>query len=172
MAVRVAENSDAKAVAEKTGTICRTTGTISYSFAWNKDALFAVVKKSASGDTVKFSFDGKSAKNAFLSYPDRIVVCSPGDSIIVNGIHFRRNIENNAMVYHRQEWRNEISYEVVGDNVVVRIPWYDTGMIPFEERTIGFAAFVTDARGRTVSQVPSSAQFFIPATWGMLLLQK
>ncbi|MBN1576030.1 MAG: hypothetical protein JW913_05725 [Chitinispirillaceae bacterium] len=171
-AVHVADNMAIKDAAAAVGEKFSQTGKMAYSFAWNKNALFAVHKKGAGKDTLKFAFDGKSGKNAFLSYPDRFVVSTVSDSIIVKGVHYKRDIKKDSLVYTSEEWRNEMTHEVVGDKIVVRIPWFDTGMIPFEERTIGFGAFVVGAKGKTVAALPASAQVFIPATWGVMLLQK
>ena len=168
----VSDNITMKDIATAVGDKFTQTGTAAYAFAWNKNAFFAVLKKGAGNDTVKFTIDGKTGKNAFLSYPDRFVVVSPSDSIVVKGMHYQRAVKTDALMYTAEEWRCEMTHEVVGDRVVVRLPWYDTGMIPFEERTIGFGVFVTDAKGRSVAALPSGAQTFIPATWGILLLQK
>lgn len=171
-AKHVSDDMTAKDVVAAVGDNFQQTGKAAYSFAWNKSAVFAVLKKGTTDDTVKFTFDGKTGKNAFLSYPDRFVVASLSDSIIVKGVHYQRDIKKDSLVYTAEEWRNEITHEVVGDKVVVRIPWYDTGMIPFEERTIGFGVFVVSAKGKSVAALPAAAQVFIPATWGVMLLQK
>ena len=168
----VSDDMAIKDVAAAIGDNFQQTGKASYSFAWNKNALFTVLKKGTGNDTVKFSFDGKTGKNAFLSYPDRFVVAKLSDTLIVKGVHYKRDIRNDSLVYTAEEWRNEITHEVVGDKVVVRVPWYDNGMIPFEERTIGFGIFVVDGKGKTVATLPAKAQVFIPATWGIMLLQK
>lgn len=168
----VADNAANKDVAAAMSDKLRKTGSVSYGFSWNRNALFAVVKKDGSKDSVKFAFDGKSGKNAFLSYPDRIVTVATADSGVVSGTHFQREMRKDSLVYKVEPWRNEITQETIGDVIVVRIPWFDTGMIPFEDRTVGFGAFVVDAKGKSVAAQPAFAQLFIPATWGMLLLQK
>jgi hypothetical protein len=171
-AKHVSDGMALKDVAAAVGEKFRQTGKAAYSFAWNKDALFAVLKKGSGKDTVKFALDGKTGKNAFLSYPDRFVVASLSDSIVVKGAHYQRALQKDMLIYTAEDWRCEISHEVVGDRVVVRVPWYDAGMIPFEARTIGFGVFVADAKGKTVAALPAAAQAFIPATWGILQLQK
>ncbi len=171
-AVKVGDKASLTEAAAKIGENLRQTGKISYGMAWNKDALFIVVKKATENGSVHFAFDGKSGKNAFLSYPDRIVSCSFADSVTVKGIHYERLISKDSLHYKEQVWRNEITHEASGDRLLVRVPWFDTGMIPFEDRTIGFGVFVTDEKGKTIAATPASAQFYIPATWGMLLLQK
>jgi hypothetical protein len=171
-AVKVNEGIALNAVAGKIGNAFQQTGPASYAVAWNKKALFIALKKSDGKEKVQFAFDGKSGKNAFLSYPDRIVSCTMADSIPVKGIHFERRIKKDSLVYKELNWQNEITHEMVDDKLIVRIPWFDTGMIPFEERTIGFGAFVTNEKGKTTGAFPEKAQQFIPATWGVLLLQK
>ncbi len=171
-AAKVPDDKKLGDVAAAVGDKFQQTGSVSYAFAWNKNALFAVVKKGSTKDVAKFAFDGKSGKNAFLSYPDRIVTCAALDSVPVKGIHFEREIRKDSLIYKELAWQNELTHEVVGDKIVIRIPWFDTGMIPFEDRTIGFGAFIDDAKGKTAAALPASAKFFIPATWGVLYLQK
>lgn len=171
-AVKIGDDKSAKDAAAAIGANLSTVGGISYGIAWNKSGAFIAVKKNDGSQTIKFGFDGKNGKNAFLSYPDRFVVCTPGDSAVVKGIHFQRAINSDALDYKEEQWRNSIEHEVVGDVVVVKVPWYDTGMIPFDGRTIGFGAFVENSSGKSVATLPKGADFFAPATWGTLLLLK
>jgi hypothetical protein len=76
------------------------------------------------------------------------------------------------LLYDKKEWQNEITKEIVGSNIVISMPWFDAGIIPFEERIIGAAVFATKTGGISTSAIPAAAKFFIPATWGVILLQK
>ena len=147
------------------------TGSVQFATAWNKDALFLVIKKSQDSGTVMFSIDGKSGKNAFLSYPDRIIAYSPAQGT-VTGLHYTRAIKNDSLQYSKNAWQTEIKKEESGDKVVVRIPWYDTGIVPFAERKIGFGVFAEDVGGKVVSALPSKAQIFVPGSWGEMELGK
>lgn len=149
-----------------------TTADFNYALGWNREALFMVMKKSAKSDTVKFLFDGKCGKNAFLSYPDRIVTATASDPVTAFGVHYTRDVQKDSLKYSFGVWNSEITHEVSGDRVVVRLPWFDTGMIPFEERVVGFGVIVSDAKGKQVAALPQTAQLFIPATWGALKLLK
>ena len=76
------------------------------------------------------------------------------------------------MKYDRKEWFSEITEDASGDVIVVRMPWYDSGIIPFEERTIGAALFAGTTTKSRAKRIPAKAQYNIPATWGVVLLQK
>lgn len=171
-ALHVAENADPKKVKGAVKGKFISAGKGSFAFAWNKKALFIVQKKGESEAAVQYAFDGKSGKNAFLSYPDRIVSCTPADSLPVKGIHFKRVVKHDSLKYEQLDWNNEITFEETGGDIVITVPWFDTGMIPFEERTIGFGVFVTDTSGKNVAMLPEKADFFTPATWGVLQLLK
>lgn len=171
-AVKVDDGIAAKDVSGKITGKFNKTGATEYAFAWNKTTLFIAVKKTTTDKNIKFAIDGKSGKNAFLSYPDRFVVVSPSDSTPVKGIHFERKVKGDSLQYKELKWRNEISTEETGDVIVAAMPWYDAGMISFEERTVGFGVFVENKSGKTVASVPQKADDQIPATWGVLKLAK
>ena len=171
-AVKIGDDKSAGDAVAAIGGNLSAVGPVSYGIAWNKGGLYIAVKKNDGKTTVKFGFDGKNGKNSFLSYPDRFIVCTPGDSAAVRGTHYRRELNSDAIDYKEEDWRNSITHEVVGDVVVVTVPWFDTGMIPFDERTIGFGAFVQNDKEKTVATTPKDADFFAPATWGTVLLQK
>jgi hypothetical protein len=171
-AVKVDDGIAVKDVAAKiTGDFNKTAST-EYAFAWNKTTLFIVIKKETGDKTIKFGIDGKSGKNAFLSYPDRFVMYTPADSTPVKGIHFEREVKNDSLKYKELDWRNEITSEESGETVVIAMPWYDAGMISFDERTVGFGIFVENDKGKTIAALPKKADDQIPATWGILKLNK
>ena len=170
-AVKIGDDKSAKDAVAAIGNKFAKLGSVSYGMAWNKNALFVAVKKGTE-ESVKFGFDGKNGKNSFLSYPDRFLVCAPADSEMVKGIHFERSQKKEAITYTEKEWRSSITHEVAGDVIVTVMPWYDTGMIPFEARTIGFGMFVENDAEKQVAALPEGADFYTPATWGTLLLQK
>lgn len=143
-------------------------GTKEYAVFWNSKALFYVLKKSSDSSALSFSIDGKNGKNAFVSYPDRFIECKK-DS--VRGYHYKRNIENSALKYTELNWENEISKEIIGNKIVIKMPWFDTGIVPFDGRVIGFSAFRKD-KNKVVSSNPEKALEFIPGTWGNLVLSK
>jgi hypothetical protein len=145
-------------------------GKIEFATAWNKDAFFIIIKKDTSSN-IQFAFDGKSGKNAFLSYPDRIISYQPASDFI-SGKHFSREIAGDTLKYLEKVWKSELSKDVVGDRVIIKMPWYDTGIIPFEERTIGMAIFASSTDGKTNTSLPEKAQLYVPGTWGDVLLQK
>jgi hypothetical protein len=143
-------------------------GTQGYAFAWNSNALYMIAKKSADTTVLTFALDGKNGKNAFVAYPDRFVMVKK-DSIW--GTHYNRSVEEGKMKYSETAWNNEITKEIVGDNIVVALPWHDSGIVPFEGRQAGIAVFVKKG-DKTTASVPEKAQYYIPGTWGNLVLSK
>lgn len=143
-------------------------GAKQYAVLWNSKALFFVAKKTADTSSLVFALDGKNGKNAFVSFPDRFVVCKK-DSVW--GTHYKRDIEKAALKYTSQNWNTEITKEVIGDKIVIRMPWYDSGIVPFGDRMVGFAVFAKD-KDKVVSSSPEKAMEFIPGTWGNLTLAK
>lgn len=153
-----------------------------YAMVWNNDALYIVNEKVEDAGSIEFAFDGKNGKNAFLSYPDRIVsympkVQSETDSAKVGkdsvwGIHYTRFLRNDSLHYTKKKWQNEITTEESGNMVVISIPWYEIGIIPFEERILGCGIFTRIKEDKIGSQYPKTAEFFTPGTWGNVLLEK
>ncbi|NLE01199.1 MAG: hypothetical protein GX640_15135 [Fibrobacter sp.] len=172
MAVHVQDGSNADAVS---GAIkpeqLQKIGSTEFATAWNKDAFFIVIKKGGDPKNIRFSIDGKNGKNAFLSYPDRIIVYDAvKDSAY--GTHYSRAIISDTLKYTEEKWQTEISKETVGDRVVIRMPWYDTGIIPFEARNIGFGVFMAGTDGKVTNSMPAKAQQLIPGTYTDLVLMK
>jgi hypothetical protein len=171
-ALRVASDVSLSAVASAVkNENFSTVGNFRYAATWNKDAFFVVIGKNQDSGSVRFIIDGKSGKNAFLSYPDRIVSYSPGKDSL-GAFHFTREYKDNAIQYTSRKWQSELNREIVNDKVVIRIPWYDTGIVPFEERSIGLGVFAVDQGEKVTASVPEKAQYYIPGTWGDVVLQK
>jgi len=141
-------------------------GARTFALAWNQDALYIVVKKTADTAGLVFGIDGKNGKNAFAAYPDRFV-CLKQDAVW--GKHYDRAIEKTSLKYNEIAWNNEITKEIVGEKIVIRMPWYDTGIVPFDGRQAGFAAFIKD---KAAASYPEKAKQPIPGTWGTFVLVK
>jgi hypothetical protein len=168
---RVKDGADAAAVASMNNGDYRTAGAANFGFAWNKEALFIVLIKKAMQGTVRFAIDGKNGKNAFLSFADRAILYQP-DKNSLRGVHFSRAMVGNGLKYEEKPWTNEITNTAVDDKVVIRVPWYDAGLIPFEERRFGMGIMTFDAKGTQTAAMPAQADFFCPGTWCNLLLAK
>jgi hypothetical protein len=149
----------------------RTLGAAKFAFAWNREALFIVLVKNALQGTVRFAIDGKNGKNAFLSYADRVVMYQPGKDSL-KGVHFSRGMRGDAITYDENPWPNGITKSAADNKVVIRVPWYDAGLIPFEERRLGMGIMTFDDKGKQTAAVPAKADFFCPGTWCDLLLAK
>lgn len=150
----------------------QTLGDIKIAAGWNMDACFFAIKKGAdSKSIVKCAFDGKNGKSAFASYPDRIAIYN-AQKDEVSAIHYVREMKADSLKFNENKWVNTITKKQQGDLVIITIPWSDVGVIPFEERTVGFALFAQNADGKVSQSIPSGAKVFIPGTWTNLLLAK
>jgi hypothetical protein len=169
---RVKDGADAAAVVSSVKeTDFHALGAVKFAFAWNKDALYIVLLKNAMPGTVRFAFDGKNGKNAFLSFADRVVMYQP-DKDSLMGVHFSRTMAGDTVKYEQKPWLNEFTKSVSGDKTVLRVPWYDVGVIPFDERKVGMGIMAFDAKGQQTAALPPKADFFLPGTWCDLLLAK
>jgi hypothetical protein len=142
-----------------------------FGLLWTPKALVVVCRKSQSKDIVRFAFDGKNGKNAFLSHPDRTIdLYQAKDSL--GSLFFERGTLNDTINYTQMPWQNDI--KMFGDKQagVIVVPWYDLGMLPLDERTIGFAAFVVDDKAKVLAATPEKAQYFLPGSWGSIVLDK
>jgi hypothetical protein len=146
-------------------------GTAKYALLWNKEALYLAIVKTPDPGTVRFAIDGKNGKNAFLSFADRVVIYQP-DKDSVWGSHFSRELIGDTLKYAEQPWPSEITKTVVGDKVIVRVPWHDAGIIPMEGRRIGLGIVTFGANSRQAAAVPASADFYLPGTWSDFVLAK
>jgi hypothetical protein len=146
-------------------------GTEKAAFAWNKEAFFIVLTKQATAGTIRFAIDGKNGKNAFVSFADRFVMYK-ADKDSLWGAHFSRQMVGDTIKYTEKNWPNELKKSAIGDKIVIRIPWYDSGIVPFDERKIGFGVMSFDDKGTQTAALPSAAKFYLPGTWGDLQLVK
>lgn len=170
-AIRVQDGADFKSVADmmKVDQL-KKLGTVEFGTAWNKEAFFIVMKKGLDSSLISFAFDGKNGKNAFISYPDRIVSYVPAkDSLVTT--HYKRDIKGDTLRYTSNDWNSETRREIVEDKVVISMPWADIGVIPFEERMVGMGVFAQKA-GKINAALPQKAQLFIPGSWGDVFLLK
>jgi hypothetical protein len=151
----------------------KTTGSASFAFAWNKSAFYIVLQKTQTPapGTVRFAFDGKSGKNAFLSFADRVVTFdAEKDSLY--GLHFSQQISADTLKYLEKPWPNELSKTAVNDKIVISVPWYDIGIVPFDGRGFGIGIVTFDGKGEQLSALPKSADFYNPGTWSDVTLAK
>ena len=149
-----------------------TVGTASFSVVWNQKNVVFAVKKTTGTDTaasVSFVFDGKNGKNAFASYPDRLIRCyAARDSI--STMHFERLVKADTLMYREKEWKTDITKMVDGEKILITIPWHDLAVIPFGGRRVGFAAFAEVKSGTVkAGALPKTAVCEIPGTWGDLV---
>lgn len=146
-------------------------GSARFALVWNKNSLFIVIGKQQAPLTLRFAFDGKNGKNAFLSFSDRVVHYAQ-DKDSVFGLHYARQMAGDTLTYSEKPWPNELKKGLSGDKIVISVPWFDTGIVPFEERKIGIGAMAFDAKGIQVAALPETAKFFLPGTWVDFLLAK
>ncbi len=140
---------------------------ISYGFGWNMKALWIVAK--GEGGPLEVIVDGKNGKNAFLSYPDRIARLFP-ESDSVHAFHYSRKLKDGKIVYEEDEWHHEMLVDTQGTYVVAGMRWYDMGVIPADNRTVGLGVFTLDADGAQENALWEDSEREIPGTWGDLRL--
>jgi hypothetical protein len=130
---------------------------------YDQDALTLAIKKGGS-QKITVAFDGKNGKYAFVSYSDRfITIDAENDS--ADAYFYRRSVSDTGIVYRKDRWVAEIDAQATDGYLVVRAPWHDLGLLPFDGRIIGFAVWADEA-----AAVPGGAQRFVPATWGNLYI--
>jgi hypothetical protein len=135
-----------------------------FGIVWTKRVLGLVYKKGGENRDLTFTLDGKNGKNAFLAYADRFIAYGPeADSL--HTWHYKRSVSDTGIVYKEEQWINEIGKAADDEFVLITVPWYDTGIIPFDGRMIGFAVFSGAAAAK-----PGGAKRNIPGTWGDLVL--
>lgn len=170
-AMPVQNGSDAKSIASMMkADQFNKLGAIEFGTAWNNDAFFIVMKKNQDSSAICFAFDGKNGKNAFMSYPDRVISYVPAKDSLA-AIHYSRDIRGDSLKYESKNWQSEIKKETIGDKVVISMPWADIGVIPFEERIVGLG-ILAQKDGKISAAIPQKAQLFIPGTWGDVILKK
>ena len=140
--------------------------------AWTPTALVIVCKKApAAAKAIKFVFDGKNGKNAFVAFSDKMIDYFMGNDSVYSYVNERYYAD--SITYTQKKWVNELTKASDKDFAVVRIPWYDLGIgKPFDGRIIGFAAFILADKAVVLGAYPEKAALFIPGSWGNLVLDK
>jgi hypothetical protein len=144
-----------------------------YALAWNKDALYIVLvkqQKPAAG-VIRFAIDGKNGKNAFLSFADRVVSYQASNDSLA-GAHYARAMIGDTLKYEIKPWPNEMQRTAVGDKIVIKVAWYDSGILPFSERKFAIGIMTFDEKNKQVAAQPPKADFYLPGTWGDFELAK
>jgi hypothetical protein len=144
-----------------------------YALAWNKDALYIVLvkqQKPAAG-AIRFAIDGKNGKNAFLSFADRVVSYQASNDSLA-GTHYSRGFSGDTLKYDVKPWPNEMKKTTVGDKIVISVPWFDSGIIPFGDRKFAIGIVTFDEKNKPVAAYPTKADFYLPGTWGDFELSK
>lgn len=169
-AKRVADGlSGEELVKALTGNGSAELGGMTYSVGWNADALWFAC--TGGEGVLEVILDGKNGKNAYLSYPDRVLHLVPAaDSAYV--YHYKRALKDEAITYTETVWHSDMVRESVGGHVVVGLKWYDTGIIPEDNRTFGFGAFATDRDGVVKASLWKGSSRVVPGTWGDMKLVK
>jgi hypothetical protein len=149
------------------------TGDFEFATVWNEKNLGIIVKKNAAaGDKcLMFCADGKNGKNAFMSYPDRLIKYFPAKDSMAT-VHPERTFTNNTIAYAEKPWTSE-GFKTGSDAVtIISVPLSDMGVLAMDGRMIGFAAFVLDKDGKQVAASPEKAIKEIPGTWANLVMEK
>ena len=171
---RIQDGMDAAGVAGAIkGSDFQIIGQEKVALAWNKEALYVVLVKQqkASSGVIRFAIDGKNGKNAFLSFADRVVTFKPSNDSLW-GQHYGRVMAGDTLKYDTKPWPNEMKKSVAGDKIVIEVPWYESGIIPFGERKFAIGIMTFDDKNKQTAALPSSANFYLPGTWGDFELAK
>jgi hypothetical protein len=188
--------SDGKAADVLAGAAGTEWGGVKFAAGWNADALFIRIKAAEDVTEVQFGIDGKCGKSAFLSWADRFILYS-AEADSVHGVHYKRSVGkwmaanydasktkaavkvpgaayDGSVNYESMAWGGKQSLSVTKAETsrLIKIRWYEIGMQPFEERNIGFAAFVSGKTKNAQASYPSAAKRDIPGTWGNIKLEK
>ncbi|MBD3243158.1 MAG: hypothetical protein GF331_21390 [Chitinivibrionales bacterium] len=142
-------------------------GDISYGFGWNMKALWVVAK--GAGGPLEVLIDGKNAKNAYLSYPDRILRLFP-EADSAHAFHYTRELKDEEIVYTENTWHHDMVVDTAGPYVVAGMRWYDMGVIPAGRRTVGLGVFTLNADDEQQEALWEDSERAIPGTWGDLRL--
>ena len=136
-------------------------GSDKFAFAWNKSAFFIILQKNerTAPGTIRFAFDGKNGKNAFLSFSDRVVMYN-GVKDSLFGLHYSQQLAGDTIKYLEKAWPNELTKTVTNDRIVIRVPWYDVGIV------------TCDSSGIQKEALPKKAEFYNPGTWSDFQLSK
>jgi hypothetical protein len=142
-----------------------------FTLFWNPTVLSIVCKKGQAGGILRFAFDGKNGKNAFIAYSDRVVdVFTAKDS--VNSFMHNRLAMTDSISYPTKQWPTEIKTFTAKDFVVVNIPMYDIGLVGQDERVIGFSAYSVDEKGTSLAAYPDKAKLLLPGSWSSVVFDK
>jgi len=138
---------------------------------WSSSALSVLVKKGQSKNTLKLAFDGKNGKNAFISYPDRVVELNmTKDSL--STVLYERVALSDSVNFPVKDWKSEVKKTAANGMTIITIPWYDIGLVAQDGRVLGFGAFVTDEKSAPVAAYPASAKLLLPGSWSSIVLDK
>jgi hypothetical protein len=137
---------------------------------WGPKALSIVCKKGQTG-VLRFAFDGKNGKNAFISYPDRMVEYHAANDSIAS-IMYERVALTDSLNFVQKNWQNDIKKSVSKDYCVITIPWPDLGILAVDGRMMGFAALSMGDKSAVAGAYPEKAKLLIPGSWGTVVLDK
>jgi hypothetical protein len=142
-----------------------------FALFWSPKVLSIVCKKGQGGGIVRFAFDGKNGKNAFISYSDRVVdLFTAKDSI--NAFMHNRVAVTDSISYPTKPWETEIKTFTAKDFAVVNIPLYDIGLVGQDDRVIGFSAYSVDEKGTSLAAYPEKAKLLLPGSWSSVVFDK
>jgi len=135
-------------------------------FFWSQKNLYIVFETALAKKEFMVLFDGKNGKNAFLSFPDKVIqYYAKNDSLA--SIYHKRGLIKEKISYAETTWHTDIQKKSEGDITVITVPLYDIGVVSFEGRTIGIALFSDGGR----KSLPPNAQKTLPGTWANLIMK-
>jgi hypothetical protein len=136
---------------------------------WNEEVFALIIREGSELGSVTMMIDGKNGKNAFLSYPDRVLTWRVGIEAL-EAFHHRRVEADTTINYPRAKWMHGITSAKKEKGAVIVVPWHDTGILPFVGRRAGVMLSAVAESGATPVTLPADAREKIPGTWGDMVL--
>ncbi|MDR2694020.1 MAG: hypothetical protein LBB74_07375 [Chitinispirillales bacterium] len=168
-AVRLKDGIGAESVLESLGNLkgADVSG-VNFSVGWNASGLFLYFAPTAAVPEAEFALDLKYGANAFPAWADRYVTVTADGAY---GLRVsNRSVDSAGIKFEEAGWGDSRSIESIKSESgrLVRLDWSELGVLPFEGRNMGFAAFAKNKK-LTVS---AKLNRLVPGTWGGLSLAK
>jgi hypothetical protein len=142
-----------------------------FALFWSTNALSVVLKKGQASSTLKLAFDGKNGKNAFISYPDRVVELNLAKDSM-STVLYERVALSDSVNFPVKDWKCDVKKTTGKEFTVITIPWFDIGLVAQDERALGFAAFLEGEKSAPVAAYPDKARLLVPGSWSTIVLDK
>ncbi len=142
-----------------------------FALFWSPTTLAIVCKKGQGNSILRFAFDGKNGKNAFIAYSDRVIELFTAKDSLNSFLHNRLALTD-SISYPVKAWQNDSKTFSTKDFIVLNVPMYDIGLVGQDERVIGFSAYAVDDKGAPLAAYPEKAKLLMPGSWSSVVFDK